>query len=153
MTDDTERAHHAHDDESSETTGERPPVKIERQVRFGTSGEFVVDTDPVAATLVDYGVAVGPERSSRLASSGSDAFVDDRTRSAAEQAGDQAVLIADVAADQQTLNGEAAALRWLFDPSDAETGHSGSDSSEPTTSTTQVEDTDVDHDDTEGESQ
>lgn len=94
-----------------------PAIEIHQQTAFGADGELEVTETSVETSLEDYGADVDHrERESRLDRPEASEFgVDDRPE--VQQSVDedeQASLFADTDEDQQTLTGDAAAMRCLF---------------------------------------
>ena len=94
-----------------------PDIEIQRQTAFGDDGQLEVKDGSVETSLEDFGADVDHrDRDSRLDQPAASEFgVDDRPKVEQADGGDQATLFADTAADQQTLTGEEAAARCLFD--------------------------------------
>jgi hypothetical protein len=92
-------------------------IRIQRQATFGAAGELEISDEPVETSLVDFGAAVdGRERTPRLDRPEAETFGrDDRPETSRRGDAEQCPLFADVEADQQTLDGETAAFRSLFD--------------------------------------
>ena len=108
---------------------DRPEIEIQRQTAFGDDGQLEVTETSVETSLEDFGADVDHrDRDSRLAQPEASEFgVDDRPEvedsDKGDQAslfrrghkGDQASLFTDTAEDQQTLAGDDAADRCLFE--------------------------------------
>jgi hypothetical protein len=96
---------------------DRPEIEIQRQTAFGDDGQLEVTETSVETSLEDFG-ADGDhrDRDSRLDRPEASEFgVDDRPEAEQPSEGDQSTLFADTDEDQQTLNGEDAAARCLFE--------------------------------------
>ncbi|WP_135827227.1 hypothetical protein [Halorussus ruber] len=95
----------------------RPEIEIQHQTAFGDDGRLEVVEESVETSLEDFGAAVDHrERDSKLDRPEADQFgVDDRPEVARSVGSDQSTLFADTADDQQTLTGEEAATRCLFE--------------------------------------
>ena len=87
-----------------------------RQTQFDTDG-LSVETPPLEATLVEYGLRVGSSiPQSRLAVPASDAFVDDRPpRRIESRADQQCLLLPTDDPNQQTLEGDSASIQFLLE--------------------------------------
>lgn len=82
-----------------------PAIEIHQQTAFDEDGELEVTETSVETSLKDYDADVDHrERESRL----------DRPEASDFGEDEQTSLFADTDADQQTLTGEAAAMRCLF---------------------------------------
>jgi hypothetical protein len=103
--------------EDADTATGSDGIVIQRQATFGQTGELEVSDDPVETSLVDFGAEVDHrERTPRLDRPEADTFGrDDRPTMRRQREAEQFPLFADVAPDQQTLGGEAAAFRSLFE--------------------------------------
>ena len=101
----------------SSTNTDSDGIVIQRQATFGQTGELEVSDEPVETSLVDFGAEVDHrERSTRLDRPEANSFGrDDRPTVQRQREAEQFPLFADVEADQQTLSGEAAAFRSLFE--------------------------------------
>jgi hypothetical protein len=99
------------------TSTDSDGIVIQRQAKFGQTGELEVSDEPVETSLVDFGAEVDHrERTARLDRPEAETFGrDDRPAVRRQRQAEQFPLFADVEADQQTLSGEAAAFRSLFD--------------------------------------
>ena len=85
---------------------ERPEIEIQRQTAFGDDGQLEITETSVETSLEDFGADVDHrDRNSRR----------DRPEVEHSGKGDQSSLFADTAEDQQTLAGDDAAARCLFD--------------------------------------
>lgn len=87
-----------------------------RQTQFDTDG-LSAETPRSEATLVAYGLRVDSSiPRSRLAVPASDAFVDDRPPRRIESRADQQCLLFPTNdPNQQTLEGDSASIRFLFE--------------------------------------
>ena len=95
-------------------------ISREQQMVFGTDGDLEPDSDSVETSLEAFGAEVDhSEGSGELAKPSATQFgVDDRAQVPQRQnnqESDQRSLFADVESDQQTLGGESAANRCLFE--------------------------------------
>ena len=95
----------------------RQEIEIQHQTTFGDDGQLEVVEESVETSLEDFGAEVDHrERDSRLDRPEADQFgVDDRPEVARSSESNQATLFADTADNQQTLTGEEAATRCLFE--------------------------------------
>ena len=96
---------------------DRPEIEIQRQTAFGDDGQLEVTETSVETSLEDFGADVDHrDRDSRLDRPEASEFgVDDRPKVEQASEGDQSMLFADTDEDQQTLAGDDAAMRYLFD--------------------------------------
>lgn len=87
-----------------------------QQTQFDTDG-LSAETPPLEATLVEYGLRVDSSiPRSRLAVPASDAFVDDRPPRRSESRADHQCLLSPTNdPNQQTLKGDSASIRFLFE--------------------------------------
>ena len=108
------------------------PITREQQMVFGDGGEIEPDGDSVETSLAAFGAEVDhSNEATQLAEPAATKFgVDDRqqatqrnksTTSGTKTEGDQRSLFADVENNQQTLGGENAATRCLFESSESST--------------------------------
>jgi hypothetical protein len=97
--------------------GDRPEIEIQRQTAFGDDGQLEVTETSVETSLEDFGADVDHrDRDSRIDQPEASEFgVDDRPEVEHSSEGDQASLFADTAEYQQTLAGDDAADRCLFE--------------------------------------
>ncbi|WP_254538840.1 hypothetical protein [Halomarina litorea] len=95
----------------------RPDIEIRRQTAFGEDGHLEVTQRSVETSLEDFGADVDHrEQTSRVDRPEASEFgVDDRPEVDQSSESNQATLFADTDDDQQTLTGEDAATRCLFD--------------------------------------
>jgi len=96
---------------------DHPEIEIQRQTAFGEDGELEVTETSVETSLEDFGADVDHrDRDSRLDRLEASEFgVDDRPEVGQSSEGDQSTLYADTDEDQQTLTGNDAANRCLFE--------------------------------------
>ena len=96
---------------------DRPEIEIQRQTAFGDDGQLEVTETSVETSLEDFGADVDHrDRDSRLDRPEASEFgVDDRPEVEHPSEGEQSSLFADTAEDQQTLAGDDAADRCLFE--------------------------------------
>ncbi|AGB33928.1 MULTISPECIES: hypothetical protein [Halobacteriales] len=96
---------------------DRPEIEIQRQTAFGDDGQLEVTETSVETSLEDFGADVDHrDRDSRLDQPEACEFgVDDRPEVEQTSEGDQSTLFADTDEDQQTLAGDDAAARCLFE--------------------------------------
>jgi len=96
---------------------ERPEIEIQQQTAFGDDGQLEITETSVETSLEDYGADVDHrDRDSRLDRPEASEFgVDDRPEVEQPSEGEQSSLFADTAEDQQTLAGDDAAARCLFE--------------------------------------
>jgi len=101
----------------SKNMSNQPEIEIQQQTAFRDDGQLEVVEESVKTSLEDFGAEVDHrERDSQLDRPEADQFgVDDRPEVACSSESDQATLFADTADDQQTLTGEEAATRCLFE--------------------------------------
>jgi len=92
-------------------------IEIQRQTAFGDNGQLEVTETSVETSLEDFGADVDHrDWDSRLDQPKASEFgVDDRPAVEQSTEGAQSTLFADTDEDQQTLNGEDAAARCLFE--------------------------------------
>ncbi|GAA0213057.1 MULTISPECIES: hypothetical protein [Halobacteriales] len=92
-------------------------IEIQRQTAFGDDGQLEVTETSVETSLEDFGADVDHrDRDSRLDRPEASVFgVDDRPAVEQSTEGDQSTLFADTDEDQQTLAGDDAAARCLFE--------------------------------------
>ena len=95
----------------------RPEISVHRQTAFGDDGQLEVTETSVETSLEDFGAAVDHrDRESRRDQPAASEFgVDDRPEVARGSEGDQSALFADLDENQQTLAGNEAAARCLFE--------------------------------------
>lgn len=95
----------------------RPDIEIQQQTAFGEDGQIEVTEVSVETSLEDFGADVDHhDRDSRLDRPAASEFgVDDRPEVEQTSEGDQSTLFADTDEDQQTLAGDDAAARCLFE--------------------------------------
>ena len=95
----------------------RPEIEIQQQTAFGDDGQLEVTETSVETSLEDYGADVDHrDRDSRLDRPAASEFgVDDRPEVERPPEGDQSNLFVDTAEDQQTLAGDDATARCLFE--------------------------------------
>ena len=95
----------------------RPEIEIQRQIEFDDHGQLEVTETSVETSLEDFGADVDHrDRDSRLDRPEASEFgVDDRPEVEQTSEGDQSTLFADTAENQQTLAGDDAAARCLFE--------------------------------------
>jgi hypothetical protein len=100
------------------------PITREQQMVFGANGEIEPDGDSVETSLEAFGADIDhSDGSAQVAKPKASQFgVDDRAETPSKRSeSDQRSLFADVEDDQQTLGGDDAATRCLFnDDSEAE---------------------------------
>ena len=96
---------------------DRPEIEIQRQTAFGDDGQLEVTETSVETSLEDFGADVDHrDRDSRLDQPEACEFgVDDRPEVEQTSEVDQSTLFADTDEDQQTLTGDDAAARCLFE--------------------------------------
>ena len=101
----------------SNEISDRPAIEIQRQTAFGDDGQLEVTETSVETSLEDFGADVGHrDRDSRLDRPDASEFgVDDRPEVEQTSEGDQSTLFANTDEDQQTLTGDDAATRCLFE--------------------------------------
>jgi hypothetical protein len=100
------------------------PITREQQMVFGTDGEIEPDGDSVETSLEAFGADIDhSDGSAQVAKPKASQFgVDDRAETSSKRTeSDQRSLFADVEDDQQTLGGDDAATRCLFN-GDSEEG-------------------------------
>jgi len=97
--------------------GDRPEIEIQQQTAFGDDGQLEITETSVETSLEDFGADVdNRDRDSRLDRAEASEFgVDDRPEVEQTSEGEQSSLFADTAEDQQTLAGDDAAARCLFE--------------------------------------
>ncbi|MFC7200697.1 hypothetical protein [Halospeciosus flavus] len=95
----------------------RPAIEIQRQTAFTATGDLEVSEEAVETSLADFGADVDHrDRETRLDEPEATTFgVDDRPEVSGSSDGDQSSLFADTEDDQQTLDGEQASERCLFE--------------------------------------
>jgi hypothetical protein len=95
----------------------RPDISVHRQTAFGDDGQLEVTETSVETSLEDFGAEVDHrDRESRRDQPAASEFgVDDRPEVARASEGDQSALFADLGENQQTLAGNEAAARCLFE--------------------------------------
>nr|WP_224829003.1 hypothetical protein [Saliphagus infecundisoli] len=97
----------------------RPEITIQHQAAFTDDGDLELTEESVETSLEDFGADVSHrDQESRLDRPTASEFgVDDRVevRELAGDDSDQSSLFADTADDQQTLTGEDASARFLFE--------------------------------------
>nr|WP_233340609.1 hypothetical protein [Haloprofundus sp. MHR1] len=95
----------------------RPEISVHRQTAFGDDGQLEVTETSVETSLEDFGAAVDHrDRESRRDQPAASEFgVDDRPEVTSLSEGDQSTLFADIDETQQTLTGNEAAARCLFE--------------------------------------
>nr|WP_232833817.1 hypothetical protein [Saliphagus sp. LR7] len=97
----------------------RPEITIQHQAAFTDDGDLELTEESVETSLEDFGADVSHrDQESRLDRPTASEFgVDDRieVRESAGDDSDQSSLFADTADDQQTLTGEDASARFLFE--------------------------------------
>ena len=93
------------------------PIEIQRRTAFGDNGQLGVTETSVETSLGDFGADVNHcDRDSRLDLPEASAFgVGDRPEAEQTSEGNQSTLSTDTDEDQQTLAGDDAAIRCLFD--------------------------------------
>lgn len=106
--------------ESEPATSNGRSTELEQQMVFGDSGDLEPEEDSVETSLEAFGAEVDhSEGSGKVAKPSATQFgVDDRAQVPKRRnngESDQRSLFADVENDQQTLGGESAANRCLFD--------------------------------------
>ena len=96
---------------------DHPNIEVQRQTAFGDDGELEITETNVETSLDDFGADVDHrDRNSRLDRPEASVFgVDDRPEIVQSSTGEQSSLFADTDADQQTLTGDDAAIRCLFE--------------------------------------
>jgi hypothetical protein len=96
---------------------DRPEIEIQRQTTFSEDGQLELAETSVETSLEDFGADVDHrDRDSRLDRPEASEFgVDDRPEVEHTSEGTQSSHFADTAEDQQTLAGDDAAARCLFD--------------------------------------
>ena len=96
---------------------DRPAIQIQRQTAFGDDGQLEVTETSVETSLEDFGVEVDHrDRDSRLDQPEASEFgVDDRPEVERSSESDQSSLFATTTENQQTLTGDKAAARCLFE--------------------------------------
>jgi len=101
----------------SNEISDRPEIEIQRQTAFGDDGQLEVTETSVETSLEDFGADVGHrDRDSRLDRPDASEFgVDDRPEVEQTFEGDQSTRFANTDEDQQTLTGDDAATRCLFE--------------------------------------
>lgn len=97
--------------------GSKHSIAREQQMVFGANGDLEPDGETVESSLEAFGADVDhSEGSTRVAEPTASRFgVDDRAETSKRTESDQHSLFADVNDDQQTLGGDDAATRCLFD--------------------------------------
>ena len=93
----------------------RPDISVHRQTAFGDDGQLEVTETSVETSLEDFGAEVDHRESRRDQPAASEFGVDDRPEVARASEGDQSALFADFDENQQTLVGNEAAARCLFE--------------------------------------
>jgi len=96
---------------------DRPEINIRHQTAFGDDGELEVTEQSVETSLEDFGAELDHrERDSRIDRPQASEFgVDDRPEVTQSSERNQLNLFTDTAEDQQTLAGEQAGGRCLFE--------------------------------------
>ena len=96
---------------------DRPAIQIQRQTAFGDNGQLEVTETSVETSLEDFGAEVDHRnRNSRLDRPEANEFgVDDRPEVEQSSESNQSSLFATSDEDQQTLTGDKAAARCLFE--------------------------------------
>ena len=96
---------------------DRPEIEIQRQTAFGDDGQLEVTEKSVETSLEDFGADVDHrDRDSRLDRPEASEFgVDDRPEVERSSESDQSSLFATTDEDQQTLTGDKAVVRCLFE--------------------------------------
>ncbi|WP_254547339.1 hypothetical protein [Halomarina pelagica] len=96
---------------------DRPTIQIQRQTAFGDDGQLEVTETSVETSLEDFGAEVDHrDRDSRLDQPEASKFgVDDRPEVERSSESDQSSLFATTDEDQQTLTGDKAVARCLFE--------------------------------------
>ncbi|MFC4452010.1 hypothetical protein [Halorussus aquaticus] len=96
---------------------DRPEIEIQQQTAFGEDGQLEVTETSVETSLEDFGTDVDHrDRDSRLDRPEASEFgVDDRPEVEQSSESDQSNLFADTTENQQTLTGDDAADRCLFE--------------------------------------
>jgi len=96
---------------------DRPEIEIQQQTAFGDDGQLEVTETSIETSLEDFGADVDHrDRDSRLDRPEVSEFgVDDRPEVEQLSEGDQSTLFADTTEDEQTLAGDDAAARCLFE--------------------------------------
>ncbi|WP_458190724.1 hypothetical protein [Haladaptatus sp. NG-WS-4] len=96
---------------------DRPDIEIQRQTAFGEDGQLEITATSVETSLEDFGAEVDHrDRDSRLDRPAASQFgVDDRPDVEQSAESDQSTLFAATADDQQTLAGDEANTRCLYD--------------------------------------
>lgn len=96
---------------------DRPEIEIQQQTAFGDDGQLEVTETSVETSLEGFGADVDHrDRDSRLDRPEASEFgVDDRPEVEQLSEGDQSTLFADTTDDEQTLAGDDAAARCLFE--------------------------------------
>lgn len=90
-------------------------VPLQRQVAFGQDGQLEVESGAVETTLAEHGVDLNLHQpSSRIDQPASHEFVDDRLELVRSEVSEQGALFASDDDAQVTLEGDSAALRYLF---------------------------------------
>ena len=97
--------------------GDRPGDESHRQTAFGDDDQLEVTETGVETSREDFGTDVDHrDRDSRLDQPEASEFgVDDRPEVEQTSEGDQSTLFADTDENQQTLAGDDAAARCLFE--------------------------------------
>lgn len=95
----------------------RPDISVHRQTAFGDDGQLEVTETSVETSLEDFGAELDHcDRESRRDQPAASEFgVDDRPEVVRSSEGNQATLFADIDETQQTLAGNEAAARCLFE--------------------------------------
>lgn len=95
----------------------RPPIPIQQQTAFGEDGELKVTETSVETSLEDFGAEIDHrERTPRRDQPQASEFgVDDRPEIQQGSEHDQSKLFAATDEDQQTLAGDTARNRCLYD--------------------------------------
>ena len=96
--------------------GDHPEIEIQRQTAFGEDGQLKVTETSVETSLEDFGADVDHrDRDSRVDRPEASEFgVDDRPEVQQSSEQEQSSLFAETDENQQTLTGDDAAMRCLF---------------------------------------
>jgi len=110
------------EEETSKTGTEQFNIKTEQQMEFGTGGSLEPKNDAVETTLEEFDVDIDKrERETRIDQpEATGLMVDDRPEVQKNNNGEQSNLFADAQEDQQTLTGESAQNKCLFDAENQE---------------------------------
>lgn len=95
----------------------RPEISVHRQTAFGDDGQLEVTETNIEISLEDFSAEVDHrDRDSQLDRPAASQFgIDDRPEVAQASEGDQSQLFAETADDQQTLSGDLANTRCLYE--------------------------------------